>query len=327
MQDKKIVAIGGGTGLFTLLSGLKEYTKNITAIVTTADDGGSSGILRDELGFLPVGDIRRCIIALSESRELMYELFNYRFERGSLAGHSVGNLLIAAMLSINNGDFLKTLKQFSSILAIRGRVLPATLQNVTLYARLEDGSIVKGEAAIGGYHKYSHEIDVEKLTERAKISTVFINPRAKALPEALVAIKEADMIILGPGSLYTSIISNFLVDGVAKAIKESKAKKIFVCNVMTQIGETEDYSAFQHLSAIEEYLGKGIVNIMLLNTGTAKKETLERYKTEYKELVIPDVKNIPKNIKVIKKNLIKGNILVRHDPKKLAKAIMAIINK
>ena len=321
MQNKKIVAIGGGTGLFSLLSGLKEYTKNITAIVTTADDGGSSGILRDEMGFLPVGDIRRCIIALSKSKELMYKLFNYRFEKGSLSGHSVGNLLIASLTNINKGNFLKTLEQFSSILAIRGKVLPATLEKITLYARLEDGSVIKGQAEIDGYRKYSHIIDITKLKKRAKISSLFINPKADAIPAVLRTIKEAEIIVLGPGSLYTSIIPNLLVNGIPEAIRKSKAKKIYVCNIMTQIGETENYSASQHLKTIERYLGEGVLDFILLNNGSAPKHILEKYKQEFKELVVQDIKNV-KNVKIIKKNLIKNDILARHDPKKLANAII-----
>jgi uncharacterized cofD-like protein len=324
MKNKKIVTIGGGTGMFTLLSGLKEYTKNITAIISTADNGGSSGILRDELGLLPVGDIRNCLIALSESKELMYKLFKYRFEKGSLAGHSIGNLLMAALVQINKGDFLKTLEQFSSLLSIKGKVLPATTEKITLYAKLCNGKIIKGEADIDGYYKYSHIIDVEKLKKRAKISNIFIYPKATALLQSLKAIKEADLIILGPGSLYTSIISNLLVNGISEAIVKSKAEKVYVCNIMTQIGETDDYSASMHLNEIEKYLGKRAIDYIILNNGSTSQDIIEKYRKEYKQLIYLDTNNI-KNVKIIKKNLIKGDILARHDPQKLANAIISIL--
>jgi len=322
-RKRKIVVIGGGTGLFTLLSGLKEYDYDLTAIVSIADDGGSSGILRDELGFLPVGDIRNCLIALSESKELMYKFFNYRFEKGSLSGHSVGNMLIAALTHINNGDFLKTVDQFSSILAIKGRVLPATLEKITLFAKLEDGSMVKGQAEIDGYKKYSHIIDINKLKNRARISSVFVKPEVTALSEAIKAISEANLIILGPGSLYTSIIPNLLIKGIPEAIKLNRAKKIYVCNIMTQIGETDNFSAVDHLRVLENYLGKDVLTHIILNNGTAPEKLLEKYRNEHQELVSPDIDSTRK-LKVIKENFIKGNQLVRHDSEKLAKVIIRI---
>lgn len=322
-RSKKIVVIGGGTGLFTLLSGLKEYTNDITAVVSIADDGGSSGILRDELGFLPVGDIRNCLIALSKSKELMYKFFNYRFEKGSLEGHSVGNMLIAALTHINNGDFLKTVEQFSSILAIRGKVLPATLEKITLFAKLNDGNLIKGQAEIDGYKKYSHIIDIDKLKNRAKIAQVFIRPEATALPDAIQAIKEANMIILGPGSLYTSIISNLLIKGIPDAIKSSKAKKVYVCNIMTQMGETDSFSALDHLKVLEEYLGKDVLSHIVLNNGTAPDMLLDKYKKEYQEMIIPNIESTRK-LRVVKENFIRDSQLVRHNSEKLAKIIMKI---
>jgi len=322
-KTKKMVVIGGGTGLFTLLSGLKEYTKDITAIVSIADDGGSSGILRDELGFLPVGDIRSCLIALAESKKLMYNFFNYRFEKGSLAGHSVGNMLIAALTHINNGDFLKTVEQFSSILAIRGKVLPATLEKITLFARLVDGHVIKGQAEIDGYKKYSHIIDLNKLKNRARISEVFIKPMATALPDAIKAIREANVIVLGPGSLYTSIIPNLLIKGIPEALKESKAKKVYVCNIMTQMGETDKFSASDHLNVLEGYMGTGVLTHIIINDGTAPEKLLEKYRKEYQELITPNLDSTRK-LKVIKENFIKSSQLVRHDSEKLARIIIGI---
>jgi len=322
-NNKKIVAIGGGTGLFTLLSGLKEYTENLTAIVTITDSGGCSGILRDELGFLPMGDIRKCLIALSESKELMYKFFNYRFEKGSLSGRSMGNLLMAALTDINQGNFLETLEQLSLVLAIKGKVLPASLENLTLYAKLEDGKIIKGESEINGYYKHSHIINTNKLKNRAKISSLFTIPKAQALPIAIKAIKEADLIIIGPGSLYTSLIPNLLMKGMQEAIKSSKAKKVYVCNIMTQLGETNGYSALDHFKTMEKYLGQGVITHIILNNSSAPKYLLEKYGEEYQELIKPDIGKI-KGVNIIKRNFIKANVLVRHDPKKLAETIIKI---
>jgi uncharacterized cofD-like protein len=253
----------------------------------------------------------------------MYKFFNYRFEKGSLEGHSVGNMLIAALTHINNGDFLKTVEQFSSILAIRGKVLPATLEKITLFAKLNDGKLIKGQAEIDGYKKYSHVIDIKKLKNRSKIEQVFIKPEASALPNAIQAIKEANMIILGPGSLYTSIISNLLIKGIPEAIKSSKAKKVYVCNIMTQMGETDSFSASDHLKVLERYLGTDVLSHIVLNNGSAPEILLEKYRKEYQELISPNIESTRK-LRVIKENFINGNQLVRHNSEKLAKIIIKI---
>jgi len=320
----RIVAIGGGTGLFTLLSGLKEHPVDITAIVTTFDIGGSTGILQAELGLLPAGDIRRCLIALAESKELMYELFNYRFTKGKgLEGHSFGNLLIAALTDLNKGDFKKTIEQFSKILAIKGRVLPATLSHATLCAKLADGTVIEKESEIDGYIAHTHIIDFEKLRERAPIDQVFLKPKNPSpLKETLKAIRSADLIVLGPGSMYTSIIPNLLVKGVSNAIRKSRAKKVYVCNITSQPGETVGWNTSQHVKEIEKYLGKGSLDYVIINTGKFPSPILKKYEREDSFLIKYDFDGI--NAKVIKGDIIKRSKLIRHDPKKLAKLVLSL---
>lgn len=251
-RGPKVVAIGGGTGLSNLLRGLKEFTGNITAIVTVADDGGSSGRLRSELGILPPGDFRQCIVALSDVEPLMTKLFQYRFGEGSgLEGHSFGNLFIAAMLGVT-GNFENALRESSRVLATRGQILPSTLTNVTLCAELTGGQIVRGESHIGHSGK--------------RIERVFLQPdHVAAYPAAVRAIEEADLVVLGPGSLFTSVLPNLLVDGVRAAIQRTPALVIYVCNVATEEGETDNYTVGQHLATIEQYLDAGAVDLVLAN--------------------------------------------------------------
>ncbi len=251
-RGPKVVAIGGGTGLSNLLRGLKEYTGNLTAVVTVADDGGSSGRLRTELGILPPGDFRQCIVALSDVEPLMTKLFQYRFQEGSgLEGHSFGNLFIAAMMGVT-GDFEHALRESSRVLATRGQILPSTLSNVTLTAELTGGSIVKGESSIGHSGK--------------RIERVFLQPdRVAAYPAAVRAIEDADLVILGPGSLYTSVLPNLLVDGIRAAVKSTNATVVYVCNVAVEPGETDNYTVGQHLETIERYIGGGTVDYVLAN--------------------------------------------------------------
>ena len=234
----KVVVIGGGTGLATLLKGIKNYTNNITAIVTVGDDGGSSGRLRQELGVLPPGDIRNCITALADEEKLVTELFRYRFQSGQgLEGHSFGNLFLTAICAITGGDMVQAVKVAGRILNSRGQVVPSTLAAITLVAQMKDGSIVKGESQIS----QTTSGQIEKLT---------LEPSAEATPEAFAAIYNADLIIIGPGSLYTSVIPNLLVNGIVDAIKKARALKVYVSNVMTQPGETTDYSLSDHITAI-----------------------------------------------------------------------------
>ncbi|MGQ9571863.1 MAG: gluconeogenesis factor YvcK family protein [Dehalococcoidia bacterium] len=252
-RGPKIVAIGGGTGLSILLRGLKQHTGNLIAIVTVADDGGSSGRLRRELGILPPGDVRNCIAALADAEPLMTKLFQYRFADGSdLAGHSFGNLFIVAMSGVL-GNFEEAIKQTSRVLAVRGQIVPSTLVDVTLEAKTENEETIQGEA---------------NITESAsRIKEVYLQPsNAQACPEAIRAILEADVIVVGPGSLFTSVLPNLLVDGIRRAMKASSALKLYVCNVATQPGETDGFNVADHVRALERHVGKGLFHFVLANS-------------------------------------------------------------
>lgn len=312
-RGPKVVVLGGGTGLSTLLRGLKEYTNNITAIVTVADSGGSSGKLRDQLDTLPPGDIRNCLVALADAEPLMGELFQYRFKGGSgLEGHSFGNLFITALSKVT-GDFEKAISESSKVLAIRGRVMPSTLNRVNLIGEYVDGTTMEGEAAIP--------------TARKPIKRVYLQPQgAQAPTEAVDAIKEAEMIVLGPGSLYTSVIPNLLIEGILKAVLASSAIKIYVCNVMTEAGETDGYKASDHLDALVRHTYPKIVKYCIVNTAAVPEEMLARYKEEDAYPVIVDSDKIrEKDYVVMEDELISTKDFVWHDPDKLAKLIMSLI--
>jgi uncharacterized cofD-like protein len=317
-QGARIVVIGGGTGLSTLLRGLKEYTSNITAVVTVTDDGGSSGRLQKEFNMLPPGDIRNCLVALADAEPLMQELFQYRFDpagdANGLKGHSFGNLLIAAMLNIT-GDFEEAVRQTSRVLAIRGRVLPATTRHVGLVAELEDGAVVEGETAITG---------AGKRIRRMRLS----DPGAQPLEETLEAIRTADAIVIGPGSVYTSVVPNFLVQGVAEAVAESRAIKIYVCNVMTQPGETTDFSACDHVNAVLQQAGVPVFDYVLVNAERPGEEMLARYAGVGSQWVTPDADRIRAlGLRPIAGNFISQSSVVRHSPERLAEAIIRLINR
>ena len=251
-RGPRIVAIGGGTGLSTLLRGLKPYTSNLTAIVTVADDGGSSGILRRELGVLAPGDVRQCIAALAEAEPLMTQLFQYRFKEGGLEGHSFGNLFIAAMAEVT-GNFETAVRETSRVLAVRGEIMPSTLDNVTLSATMEDNARVFGESSISSSGR--------------KIRDLNLNPRdVRAYSGAVRAILEADLVIVGPGSLYTSVLPNLLVEDIRKAISIAHARKVYVCNVATQHGETDAFSVADHLTAIHRHVGEELFDYILVNS-------------------------------------------------------------
>ena len=250
VRGPKIVVIGGGTGLSTMLRGLKYYTSNITAIVTVGDDGGGSGTLREDLGILPPGDIRNCILALADTEPLMEDLLQYRFKDGTLKGQSFGNLFLAAMDGISD-NFEDAVQKMSSVLAVTGKVLPVTLDDMQLEAILENGNKVVGES----------QIPVEALNQKSKIKKLMINPEnAEPLKDALDAIKEADAIVIGPGSLYTSIIPNLLVKKIRTSVRKSDAIKIYVSNIMTQPGETDNFDVSDHVKIIKKYGGKEIVD-------------------------------------------------------------------
>lgn len=307
----KIVAVGGGTGLSTMLKGIKNITNNITAVVTVGDDGGSSGRLRQEMGILPPGDIRNCIAALADDEDLVTKLFQYRFKTGEgLEGHSFGNLFLTALCAIT-GNMVKAVQESSKVLSIRGRVLPSTLDDMKLVAELENGTIVEGESSIPETGK--------------KIKRLYTQPaNCKALPEVIKAINEADLIILGPGSLYTSVIPNLLIKEISHAISKSKAKKIYVCNIMTQPGETTNYSAAEHIQAILDHAGyPNIVDAMLVNNSLPA-DLSPDYQEQNSYPVIVDTDVIKsKNINVVSTRLYEENEqkYVRHSPSRLARAI------
>ncbi|MDO4280715.1 MAG: YvcK family protein [Peptococcaceae bacterium] len=310
-NSAKIVVIGGGTGLSVLLKGLKHYTANLTAAVSVGDDGGSSGRLRDEFGVAPVGDVRSCIVALSDEEDIMEQLFNYRFSRGQgLKGHNLGNLLLLALTNIS-GSFQEAVSSTDQILHIRGRVLPITIQPLELKAELVDGSSVVGECNIG-----ESELQIKHLS--------IYPPYAEVVPEVLEAIDEADAVILGPGSLYTSIMPNLCVHQVVDAIRESKCKTFYVCNVTTQPGETTDYTASDHLQAIYDHSCEEMIDYMLVDDGTIEpKVELADVLLQASTRVVVDHDKLDKmNTKVIETSLVNENNPYRHDSKKLAEAIL-----
>lgn len=317
VKGPKIVVIGGGTGLSTMLRGLKYYTTNITAIVTVGDNGGGSGDLRADLGMLPPGDIRNCILALADTEPLMEELLQYRFKEGRLKNQSFGNLFLAAMAGISD-NFEDAVQKMSSVLAVTGKVLPVTLEDMQLIAELENGNKVYGES----------EIPLEAIKQKSKIEKLSINPEgALPLEEAIIAIKEADAIIMGPGSLYTSIISNLLVKKISAAVRRSNAIKIYVSNIMTQPGETDEFSVSDHLKVLKKYGGKDIVNYVVTNCGEIPSEIRERYKKEGSDLVNLDKDEVTElGIDFTEADLVKiSEGYVKHDADKLSEILIDII--
>lgn len=310
-RGPKIVAVGGGTGLSMLLRGIKNITNNITAVVTVGDDGGSSGRLREDMGILPPGDIRNCIAALADDENLITKLFQYRFKSGEgLEGHSFGNLFLTALCAIT-GDMVRAVKESSNVLSIRGRVLPSTLDDMKLVAEMEDGRIIHGESNIPEAH--------------GKIKRLFTDPsHCHALEDVITAIKDADLIILGPGSLYTSVIPNLLISEISQEIAKSHAKKIYVCNIMTQPGETDNYSASDHVRALMQHANsKNIIDAVLVNDfipcNLAKK-----YEMAGSYPVKLDLENLKKlGVKMFPKKLIEDSRegLVRHSSNRVARAI------
>ncbi|HEX4808815.1 MAG TPA: YvcK family protein [Bryobacteraceae bacterium] len=324
----RIVSIGGGTGLSTLLSGLKQYARgaqrpavpgqpvlDITAVVTVTDDGGSSGRLRRDFDILAPGDIRNCMVALSEDEALLSRLFQYRFSGGAgLKGHSFGNLFLAAMNQIT-GDFAHAVKLSSEILAIRGRIFPSTSANVTLEAQLSDGSIVRGESKIS--------------KSRRAIDIVRVSPGdCRPLPETIDAIRGADLITLGPGSLYTSVIPNLLVKGISEAIERSSALKVYFVNLMWQPGETIDFSASQHVEAINRHARRSLTDCVVLNTAPISPALKRKYA---KQSVMPVENDFEKlaalGVKVVTADLVGDANLVRHDPEALAEIVLDLASR
>ena len=310
---KNFVVIGGGTGSYTVLRGLKECPVNITAIVSMFDNGGSTGVLRDEHGVLPPGDIRRALVALSSETEYMKMLFMHRFSQGkTLGGHSLGNLILVGLRDIFGSDD-EAIKQAAKILKIEGNVLPVSLANSNLHAVLEDGTIIKGET----------NIDIPKHDGRLKIKKMYLSPPAKIYEDTKQALLEADTIVIGPGDLYTSIIPNLLVDGLREAIHASYAKKIYVCNLMTKYGETHQFSTSDHVKEIISYLGC-VPDYVICNNESFPEDLLARYAEEKAYPVVVDHSSLDMlGVKTVEAPLI-GETLARHDSMKLAKLLYSL---
>ena len=313
MKRPHLVVMGGGTGLSVMLRGLKNKPLDITAIVTVADDGGSSGMLRDELQMPPPGDIRNVLTALADVEPLMSELLNYRFSgNGGLSGHSLGNLILAGMTDIT-GDFVTAVREISRVFAVRGQVLPAAAEAVVLRAEMEDGTIVTGESQIPEYG--------------GRIKRVYLEPdHVEPLPEAIHAIEQADAIIIGPGSLYTSILPNLLVPKLAEAVVSSKAAKIFIGNVMTQPGETDGYSVGDHLKAIDAHIGHKIFDYVIVNNGDIPEPVQEMYAEKGAKPVQLDLEEILKySNECIADRLVMYRTYLRHDANKLSHHIYTLV--
>ncbi len=318
---KKIVVIGGGTGNFTVLRGLKNYDVDISAVVSMADDGGSTGILRDELGVLPPGDVRQCLIALSNSSSMMRSLMSYRFEQGGLGGHNFGNLFLSALEKVT-GSFEKAIEEVGKILFIKGKVIPVTTHQVRLKMILKDRTVLEGEAEI----YLSQQID-------QGYTSIFLEPYATANPRAIDEIMNADLVVIGPGGLYTSLIPNLLVEGVSEALRKSPAKKVFVVNLMNRKGQTTDFTVSSYLKEMEKFIGSDIFDYIIVNNQRPPEQLIERYAEEGK-LIENDLKGEERIIEApllgelkesYKVDLIKRN-LIRHDSKKLAQELMKIVH-
>lgn len=325
-KRKNIVVIGGGTGTFTVLSGLKHYPVDLTAIVTMADDGGSTGRLRDEYGVLPPGDLRQCLVALSEADTVMRKLFNHRYEKGDLRGHNFGNIFISTLEQVT-GNFDQALDVAGKILNIRGRVMPVTFDKIALHAELKNGKILNGESAFMEY----------QLVSKYGIKKIYLNPEGSANPKALEAINEADLIVVGPGKLFTSILPNFLVKGVSRALTRSKAKKVFIANLMSQQGHTDNFSVTDYVKILEDYIGGKVFDTILYNTKNPPQSLVRRYADEG-EPVVCTVQCKKSGYEIIGKDLLADGIaktakkdllrrtLIRHDPDKLAKILMQLLS-
>jgi uncharacterized cofD-like protein len=331
MDRKKpnVVVIGGGTGTFVVLSGLKIFDVNLSAVVTTMDSGGSAGKLRDQLGILPPGDLRQSLIALSETPDIWRKLFTYRFDVGDLGGHTLGNIFLSALQKITDSP-QQAIDEISKILNIKGEVIPVTFSNCTLCARYADGSLIQGEVHID-----------ESYTKRPRITDMYVTPDATLNPKAAEALKNADVIIFGPGDLYTSIIPNLLIDDIAKKISQSKAKKVYVMNLMTKLGQTDDFTSSDHIYELEKYLGSGYIDFVVINTKKPTQEVLDRYKEIDNVVQVEDdlQDKYATDAKIIRTDVLSTTVidrtkadkvkrsLIRHDPDKLANVLTTIIDK
>lgn len=324
---KKVVTIGGGTGSFMLLSGLRQYPIELSAIVSMADDGGSTGILRDELGVLPPGDVRQCLVALSNTPERMRELMNYRFTNGGLEGHSFGNILLSALEKIT-GNFGEGVKEAAEILNVRGEVIPVTLSNTRLFMELKNGKLLSGE----------HEINVNTQFERVGVKKVFLKPVPKANPLAVKRILEADLIVIGPGSHYCAIIPNLLVPGIAEALKKTKAKIVYNCNLVSKKGQTDHFSLEDYVDVLHDMIGSECVDYVTYNTGRPSKRLLEKYAKE--GTIVPfEKKKKAYPYRIIQTDLLSKEVprrrkedkiastrsFIRHDAERLAKVLVMLL--
>lgn len=317
---KKVVVIGGGTGNFAVLSGLRNYPVDLSAIVSMADDGGSTGVLRDELGVLPPGDVRQCLVALSESSRLMRSLMNYRFENGGLGGHSFGNLLLSALEKVT-GSFEKAVDEAGRILSIKGKVIPVTTNPVRLKMILNNQKLLEGEKEV----HLSEEI-------HKGYKSIFLEPFPEVNKRAIDEIMNADVIILGPGGLYTSLIPNLLVEGISKALRDTQAKKIYVANLINKRGQTPQFKVSDYLREIQRYIGKDVFDFLIVNEGKPPKELIKAYAQEG-DLVQNDTTGVrvvsvdllSNGLKEVQKGDTLQRNLIRHDPQKLAQELMKIV--
>lgn len=323
---KKVVTIGGGTGSFTLLSGLKKYPIELSAIVSMADDGGSTGILRDELGVLPPGDVRQCLVALSDTPGMLRELMNYRFAEGGLEGHSFGNIFLSALEKIT-GDFGRGVEEAAKILNVRGQVIPVTLSNTRLYMELKSGDVLSGE----------HEINVSTQFEKVGVKKVLLRPRPKANPLAIRKILEADLIVIGPGNHYCAIIPNLLVPGMAEALRKTKAKIVYNCNLISKHGQTDLFTLEDYVREINSYIGRERIDYVTYNIKKPPAELLKKYQSD--GLLVPFLNTGKRKYRVIRADVLSDRktfrrkedkiahtrAFIRHDPEKLAKVLVMLL--
>jgi uncharacterized cofD-like protein len=312
-RGPKVVAIGGGTGLSALLRGLKEHTSNITAIVTVADDGGSSGILRRELGIPPVGDIRNCIVALADAEPLMANLLQYRFpdsDTPGLAGHAVGNLLIAAMCAVEDGDFEEGIRRVNRVLAVRGQVLPVSPTPLTLHARLHDGTVISGQS---------------RIARSSGIDRIWLTPEeVKASEDAVAAISDADLVVLGPGSLYTSLLPALLLPEIRTAVSSTAALRVFICNVATQVGETAGYDLAAHVEALVAHTEPGIADVVLANSAFGARRPTDWHSEAVQPRWPPDVPAVPR---LVLDDVVDPENAHHHDPARLSAAVIRLLER
>jgi len=327
---RKIVVIGGGTGTYTVLQGLSRHAAQLSSIVSMADDGGSTGLLRDELGVLPPGDVRQALIALSPESSVLRQLFGYRFEDGTLKGHNFGNLFLSALEKVT-GSFDKAVLEAGRVLAVNGAVIPVSRDPAYLWAEMSDGRVVRGE----------HTIDQEVWSERSTLRRVWLEPACKLHPLAAAAIEEADLVVIAPGSLFTSLLPNLVVSGMAEALRATKAPVVYVANLMTERGHTGEFFVQDFVAALEEYVGSGIIDYVLYNTRMPSPEQLARYKKDmerkpakvdskrrrglsYRLVGVSLLDRRPATTATAEDALAKTRTLIRHDPVKLGDVLYSL---